>query len=118
MDTNKAVMHWQEMSMVTMQELGDWREKHPQANLREIEQELDEQIMKLRASVLEEAVQLSEMRTWTASENIPICPDCGKKLEFRIKGKRELQTHGGHSIQLEREYGVCPGCGQGFFPPG
>ena len=118
MNKNEAVRHWQKMSEATMQELGNWREKHPQATLREIEQELDEQIMKLRAKVLEEAAQLSEMRVWTESAAKPVCPDCKKVLEFRLKGKRELQTHGGHPIELEREYGICPSCGQGFFPPG
>jgi len=118
MDKHKAVRHWQEMSEEAMQEVGDWREKHPKASLREIEQALDKQMLKLRAKVLEEAAQLSEMRVWTESEDLPVCPACRVALEFRMKGKRELQTDGGHSIQLEREYGVCPSCGQGFFPPG
>lgn len=118
METKKAVKHWQELSEEAMQELGDWRERHPKATLREIEQALDQQMLKLRAEVLEEAAQLSEMRVWRESENRPICPDCRKALEFRMKGKRELQTQGGHSIELEREYGICPRCGQGFFPPG
>ena len=117
MNKDEAVKHWQKMSAATMQELGDWREKQPKATLREIEQELDEQIMKLRAEVLEEAAQWSEMRVWTESAATPICPDCQTALEFRLKGKRALQTHGGHPIELEREYGICPSCGQGFFPP-
>lgn len=118
MDTKNAVKHWQELSEAALQEMGDWREKHPKASLREIEEALDQQMLKLRAKVLEEAAQLSERRVWTESENLPVCPDCRTVLEFRMKGKRELQTQGGHSIQLEREYGICPRCGQGFFPPG
>ena len=117
MEKHKAVKHWQELSDETMQGMGEWRERHPKANLREIEKALDERMTKLRAKVLEEAAQLSEMRIWTESENVPVCPDCKKALEFRMKGKRELQTQGGHSIELEREYGICPKCGQGFFPP-
>jgi len=118
MEKRKAIKQWQKLSDETMQGMGEWREQNPKATLREIEKALDERIMKLRAKVLEEAAQLSEMRTWTESENVPVCPDCKKALEFRAKGKRELQTQGGHSIQLEREYGICPKCGQGFFPPG
>jgi uncharacterized protein with PIN domain len=118
MEKNKAVKRWQELSDETMEGMGKWREQHPKASLREIEKALDERIVKLRAKILEEAAQLSEMQKWTESENIAVCPDCKQALEFRGKGKRELQTQGGHSIQLEREYGICPKCGQGFFPPG
>lgn len=101
-----------------MNGMADWRKQHPKATLREIEKALDERMLKLRAQVLEDAAQLSEMRVWTESEAVALCPDCQQALEFRMRGKRELQTHGGHSIRLEREYGICPKCGQGFFPPG
>jgi hypothetical protein len=40
------------------------------------------------------------------------------KLEGKGKKKRKLQTRGGQEVELEREYGVCPKCGQGIFPPG
>ena len=63
MDKGKAVKQWQKLSDETMEELGEWREQNPKATLREIEKALDERIMKLRAKVLEEAAQLSEMRT-------------------------------------------------------
>ena len=99
-----------------MEGMGEWRMQHPKATLREIEKALDERMMKLRAKVLEEAAQLSERRIWTESEDVPICPEGKKSLKFREKGKRELQTQGGHRIELEREYGICPKCGQGFFP--
>ena len=118
METQKASKHWQEMSKEAMEGMAEWRGKHPKATLREIEEALDERMTKLRAKVLEEAAQLSEMREWTQGGETPICPDCKKALEFRVKGKRVMQTQGGHEIQLEREYGVCPNCGQGFFPPG
>lgn len=44
-------------------------------------------------------------------------PDCGVKLEKKGKKKRRLPTRGGQEVELEREYGVCPKCGQGIFPP-
>ncbi|MDI6769232.1 MAG: hypothetical protein QMD04_06100 [Anaerolineales bacterium] len=118
MDTHKTVEHWQELSREAMQGMMSWREEHPKASLGEIEKTLDGHIMKLRAQMLEDAAQLSEMREWSQSAAVPICPDCKAALEFRIKGKRELQTQGGYSIRLERDYGICPSCGQGFFPPG
>lgn len=118
MDTDKAAQRWRELSDEAMNEMAGWRKRHPKASLREIEKALDERMLKLRAQVLEEAAQLSERRVWSESEERPICPDCKQALEFRLRGKRELQTQGGHSIRLEREYGICPNCGQGFFPPG
>ena len=118
MKSDEAVQRWQVLSDETMEGIGTWREQHPKATLREIEQALDERMMKLRAKVLEDAAQMSEMREWRLSEEVPVCPDCREALEFRMKGRREMQTHGGHSIWLEREYGRCPKCGQGFFPPG
>lgn len=42
-----------------------WREGHAKASLREIEKALDEHIMKLRAQVLEDSAQWSEMREWS-----------------------------------------------------
>ncbi|MGA7605484.1 MAG: hypothetical protein WCA79_06120 [Anaerolineales bacterium] len=118
METKKAAKRWQDLSKSTMGEMAEWRAKHPKATLREIEKALDERMLKLRAEVLQDAAQLSEKRAWRQSKEAPLCPDCEEPLEFRMKGKRAMQTHGGHSIQLEREYGVCPKCGQGFFPPG
>lgn len=118
METHKARDRWRELSAEAMSGMAEWRKQHPKASLREIERALDERLLKLRAQVLEDAAQLSEMRVWSESEELPICPDCKQALEFRLRGKRELQTQGGHSIRLEREYGLCPNCGQGFFPPG
>jgi len=117
MDADTAVEHWQELSREAMQGMAAWREEHPKATLKEIEKALDERMMKLRAQVLEDAAQWSEMREWSQSAAVPICPDCRKALEFRIKGKREMQTQGGQTIRLERDYGICPSCRQGFFPP-
>jgi len=46
------------------------------------------------------------------------CPDCGAKLVKKGKKKRILLTRDGREIELDREYAVCPACGQGIFPPG
>lgn len=45
-----------------------------------------------------------------------MCPNCGTRLEKKGKKKRKLPTRGGQEVELEREYGVCPKCGQGIFP--
>ena len=52
-----------------------------------------------------------------AGENAADCPRCGVALTKKGKKKRELQTCEGREVELEREYGTCPECGQGIFPP-
>jgi uncharacterized protein with PIN domain len=118
MDTSGMVKHGQENGMEMITGLAEWRQQHPRATLKEIEAELDRPLERFRARLLEEAVSLSEMREWKKGKDGPRCPDCGDLLEKRGKRKRSLQTNGGAEVGLEREYGVCPKCGQGFFPPG
>jgi YgiT-type zinc finger domain-containing protein len=45
------------------------------------------------------------------------CPQCGQGLELRGEQVRHLQTHQQQALELRRQYGVCPRCGAGFFPP-
>jgi len=98
--------------------MAEWRLQHGKATLREIEVELDRRLERVRAKLLEEAALMSQAREWEEQDGGPTCPDCGVVLKGRGKAERSLQTHGGQAIKLEREYGVCPKCGQGFFPPG
>lgn len=117
-DTRGVAQRWQELSSEIITGMAEWRQQHPKATLREIEAALDERLEQLRAKMLEEAALLSQVRDWEEKEGAPTCPDCGEVLEGRAKGERSLQTHGRQEIRLERQYGVCPKCGQGFFPPG
>ena len=59
---------------------------------------------------------ISGMAEWQGGVQEAICPKCRTKLERKGKKKRRLQTRGGREMKLEREYGVCPKCGQGIFP--
>lgn len=97
----------------------EWRQQHPHASLREIEQEMDERLAKLRAGMLEELVQMSPQADWSQApgESRPKCERCGSVLVSRGKQSRWLQTSGGEQVQVERSYGTCPQCGQGLFPP-
>jgi ribosomal protein S27AE len=97
-----------------------WREAHPKATLREIEDVVDAQIHQLRAQLIQELVQMGEEGEWSAgpAEARPRCERCGTALVWRGKQTRYLQTNGGEAIKLERRYGTCPQCGQGLFPPG
>ena len=99
-------------------ELAAWRAAHPRATLREIEAELDRRLAQVRAGLLEETALASAARTWTGTADAPLCPDCQVALQRQGQQVRQLQTHGGQVVKLAREYGRCPQCGQGFFPPG
>ena len=46
-----------------------------------------------------------------------ICEACQVRMQKRGKRKKRLVTKRGE-IELERQYYVCPQCGQGHFPPG
>lgn len=87
----------------------EWREQHPHATLRKIEEAMEERLVRLRAGMVEELVQMSPQAegNQTAPESHPTCERCGAVLVSR-----------GKQIEIERSYGTCPQCGQGLFPPG
>lgn|SRR5258708_10926349 len=105
------------MMLIGMKE---WRQQHPQASLREIEEAMDARLNLLRARMLEEVIKMSPQSDWsqTPREQRPKCQHCGTPLRARGKQERRLQTSGGQEIKMERTYGTCPECGEGFFPLG
>jgi hypothetical protein len=110
---------WAVLSEDVLSGMSDWRTQHPRATLREIEVELDGRLARLRARLLERVAQQSAAATWTrAQAAAPMCPACGTRLEPRGRRQRRLRTTGGQGVLLQREYGICPQCGQGLFPPG
>jgi len=46
-----------------------------------------------------------------------ICPECGRKMRYKGRKKREVITETGE-VSLERGYYYCPTCRKGIFPPG
>jgi ssDNA-binding Zn-finger/Zn-ribbon topoisomerase 1 len=46
-----------------------------------------------------------------------ICPECGRKMRYKGRKKREVITETGE-VTLERGYYFCPSCRKGVFPPG
>jgi hypothetical protein len=111
---------WRELSEDVLTGMKAWRLQHPRATLSEIEAALDERLARLRARMLEDAARASAAAEWDAArgETPPVCPQCGTPLQARGGHPRQLQTHGGQSLTLQREYGVCPKCRTGLFPPG
>jgi len=109
---------WGEMSDEVMKEVADWRKQQPKATFREIEAKIDEQLSGLRARMLSDTANQSAKAEWDNNEPGVVCPDCGAKIIKKGKKKRILLTRDGKQVELDREYAVCPACGQGIFPPG
>jgi len=93
---------------------------HPRATLREIEQELDRRWEQLRAKVLADLALASVAADLQQGERTarPTCPDCGEPLQDQGTHRRTLLTLGNQAVELRRDYGTCPHCGSGLFPPG
>jgi YgiT-type zinc finger domain-containing protein len=86
--------------------------------LKEIETRLDEQLAGLRAQMLQDTALVSQARAWSGKTEAMKCRECGTELKARGQQKRTLHTNGGQAVVLQREYGECPECGAGVFPPG
>ncbi len=97
--------------------LNQWREKHPRATMREIEEEIDRRMTEMRVRLIADTVMKSTS-TGNEKEKKEICPKCGGEVKKKGKKKRKLETTGGHEIEFEREYVTCQRCGHGFFPSG
>lgn len=109
---------WQGMSDDIFSGMLEWRIGHPKATFREIEEEVDKRLAGMRARMLADAAISSASADWEGQEKGAVCPKCGVELEKKGKKKRGMQTKGGQEVEIEREYGECPKCGQGIFPPG
>ncbi len=128
---------WVQLSADVLREMQDWRAQHPRATLTEIEGELDRRLAETRARLLEHLAEQSQAVAWSRqplmgkggveagapgrgapASTPPACATCGTPLEARGRKTRRLKTQGGRELHVRREYGVCPQCGQGLFPPG
>ena len=118
MKIQEAGQSWLGKGEEIMVGMTEWRLQNPKATFREIEEELDRRLSELRARMLADLAISSASTEWKKGMGVPKCPNCGADLEAKGKKKRTLQTRGGRGVELEREYGVCPRCGQGLFPPG
>ncbi len=118
MDEAMDEQDWVEKSQEILGDIKEWRRAHPKATFIEIEDEVHKRMMHLEAQVLQEAAQESSNREWRGAptEEHPRCPKCQVPLKARGKHQRTLQGNGGQSITVHRTYGMCPTCGESFFP--
>jgi hypothetical protein len=107
---------WRELSEEVTTGMKEWRMEHPRATLSEIEEALDARLGRMRARMLEDAAMASESRLLEVGK--AKCPECGEVLKSKGKQKRDLKTQRNQEISLNREYGECPRCKAGLFPPG
>ena len=111
---------WHELAEEVISGMREWRLQHPRATLVEIEHALDERMGKMRARLLQDAAMASAAADIEAAQGEvrPRCSRCGAVLEGRGTQERRLTTQHEQTVSLKRSYGVCPACGEGFFPPG
>jgi hypothetical protein len=109
---------WRALSEEVIKEMSEWRAQHPKATLKEIESTLDKVLAGLRVQMLQDTILTSKATDWRGEAEGERCPECGVQLKARGKQSRRLQTNGGQELVLKREYGQCPACGTGLFPPG
>jgi RNase P subunit RPR2 len=111
--------HWRALSEEILTNMTEWRRQHPKATFREIEDEVHSRVSRLEAQMIQDTAQQSPSRQWSGSspQQRPCCPVCQTPLQSRGKRQRRLQGSGGQEVILSREYGTCPQCGTGLFPP-
>lgn len=107
---------WQQGSQQGYARLAQWREAHPEATLQEIEAQMDRELDRLRAEILQDLA--NEPTGAGSQEEAEVrCPQCQHQMQAKGHKERRLQTRGGHEVVLRREYCSCPQCGYSFFPP-
>ncbi len=119
MQWDEVEMQWHKLTDEVIMGMKEWRMHHPKATFREIETELDKRWAVVRARMLADAAMLSratDVESEAAGEVLP-CPKCGHPLQARGKQRRTLITQSDQPVPLDRQYAVCPKCGNGFFPP-
>jgi uncharacterized protein with PIN domain len=115
MEKSKSEEERKNINADLIEGLNKWREKHPRATMREIEEEIDRRMTEMRARLIAETVMKSASTEMIKGKK-EMCPKCGGEVKKKGKKKRKLETNGGQEIEFEREYVTCQSCGHGFFP--
>ena len=114
MDSEAMRQRWAQLAEEAFSGVAEWRQQHPTATFREIEAAVDERLAAVRARMLADAALASAATTVTGR----VCPTCGQPLRPAGLHRRQLLTAHDQPVTLERQYGQCPACGAGHFPPG
>ena len=109
--------HWEAGAQAVFLGLREWRALHPRATLAEVEAELDQRWVQLRAQMLADLALATRATDLQAGERPP-CPHCGGTVRDAGTQARTLVTLGNAAVTLRRDYATCAACGRGSFPPG
>ena len=94
-------------------ELYQWRDKHPGASLDEIARQVGPRRRQLMGALI--AQLACQHGNGTVVEGVN-CPRCGQRMIY--KGQSSIrQEHLEGEIDFERAYYHCPACKAGLFPP-
>jgi ribosomal protein S27AE len=94
------------------QRLAGWQATHPEASFLDMEEAVEAELHRLRASLL------AEQTARTIVREHPACRECGASMTPRTTSERRIVLGGDQVVDLQRAYSVCPVCGSGLFPPG
>lgn len=98
-------------STVLQTALAAWVSAHPEAGLREIEQEVDRQLRELRTTLVATTAQLCE------TGPPPRCAACGERMHRDGRQTITQTTAQDGEVVLAGQRWRCPACGAGLFPP-
>lgn len=107
---------WRDLADEARAGIAEWRQQHPTATLREIEEAIDERLAGLRARMVQDAALASAAADPAASGVRPRCPACGAAMSLEGARTRRLRTTYDREVTLTRRYARCPACGTGAFP--
>ena len=111
---------WDEMFGEASERMEQWRRENRKVSLRAIEKEVDGELARVRAQMIQDLALESEMadiRGKRREEGVK-CPECGAVVKANGQERRRLVTDYEVEIDLERSKAKCSGCGVSFFPPG
>lgn len=92
----------------------EWETKHPQPDMREIE----EISIRLRKELGQEMAQMAvEAQGERKVVPGPPCAKCGKEMRYKGEKQTEIESRVG-SLKVERGHYYCPECKESIFPPG
>lgn len=113
LSSKEAALRFEQEAQTLWAKMDLWLDEHPEATLKEMEQQLRPLRRQLGAKLFE--LQLLKRGAGVQAEPPP-CPHCDQATEY--KGIRRKPTVG---IELEGKlpaaYYHCPRCNEGFSPP-
>jgi RNA polymerase-binding transcription factor DksA len=109
---------WRMLSEEVLTGMKEWRQAHPKATLREIQEAVTERMSRLTACMIQDMALTSPANDWSTQPlpERPQYPHYTTPLQARGKRSRHLLRTGGQDVERKQTYGTCQTCGAGLFP--